>query len=629
MTSEHTTYSFDEVDLSTSSETYNTLPPENAPVDLMDASQLAQERNSRRKEIEQQQAIEAPVKRPRGRPRKKKPVEEMPSNDVAIVEEKLPVAPVVVEEQIPVATQDIPQEIKDSPTEASFSSGRNQVKHNRRELGKGNYRVRNEKNTKPANNRVPNNNSKNSNVNTSRGGVANTHNGSRFTFAGIKDWDKIRSFEEAEAFFAEKFTDKACFNWSEILSLSIEKLQENYSLEGLTLNLKFQKRFILKHLLREAYQRGDAIQASGVLELLPDGNGVLVSAAQQYETSEWSPFVPRSLVRRWGLKRGHNVEILGTLVDENSSTPCALKIVSVMGKAPENALQLPNFKDLTPYYPTERIFLEDATASAGQNLSMRIVDLLAPIGLGQRGLVVAPPRTGKTMLLQAMANAIAHNRPEVHLMVLLIDERPEEVTDFKRMTNGDVFASTFDETADRHVHLAEMVIENARRRVENGEHVVILLDSITRLARAYNTLMPTTGRVLTGGVEATALQGPKSFFGSARNIEGGGSLTIIGTALVETGSRMDDVIFEEFKGTGNMELHLDRELAEKRIFPALNVGKSGTRKEELLYHPDELSRIYIFRRALMGIQPTEAMEMLIQRIKKTANNVEFLMSINR
>ena len=260
---------------------------------------------------------------------------------------------------------------------------------------------------------------------------------------------------------------------------------------------------------------------------------------------------------------------------------------------------------------------------------MRAVDLLSPIGLGQRALIVAPPRTGKTVLMQTMAKSIRANKPNAHLMVLLVDERPEEVTDFKRSVDAEVIASTFDEEASNHVHAAEIVISKARRMVEDGKDVIILLDSITRLARAYNALMPNGGRTMSGGVEATALQKPKKFFGSARNIEGGGSLTIIGTALVETGSKMDEVIFEEFKGTGNLELHLDRSLSDKRIFPAINMEKTGTRKEELLYHPAELETVYTLRRAMNGVPITESMEMLVQRLKKTKTNVEFLLGLNR
>jgi transcription termination factor Rho len=260
---------------------------------------------------------------------------------------------------------------------------------------------------------------------------------------------------------------------------------------------------------------------------------------------------------------------------------------------------------------------------------MRMVDIVTPVGFGQRGLIVAPPRTGKTILMQNMANSIAANSPEAKLIILLVDERPEEVTDFKRHCKGEVVSSTFDETPESHVHCAEMVIEKARRLVEQGEHVVILLDSITRLARAYNALAGNSGKIMSGGLEANALQKPKRFFGSARNIEGAGSLTILGTALVDTGSRMDEIIFEEFKGTGNMELHLDRDLVNKRIFPAINIDKSGTRKEELIYHPDELLRVYALRRAMQGVPAADSLDMLIQRLKKTKTNAEFLMSLNR
>jgi transcription termination factor Rho len=304
---------------------------------------------------------------------------------------------------------------------------------------------------------------------------------------------------------------------------------------------------------------------------------------------------------------------------------------SVNGQAPEQVLTLTPFEELTPYYPTTRILLEMADcAPPWDSIAKRTIDLLTPIGLGQRGLIVAPPRTGKTVLLQNIAHSIRRNQPEAHLIILLVDERPEEVTDFRRQVKGaEIISSTFDENAESHVHAAEMVIEKSRRMVEFGQHVIILLDSITRLARAYNTMMPSSGKILSGGVEANALQRPKRFFGSARNIEGGGSLTILGTALVETGSRMDEVIFEEFKGTGNMELQLDRALADKRIFPAISFEKSGTRKEELLYHPEEMAKIYSLRRAMKGVPSNEAMEMLIQRVKKTKTNAEFLMTINR
>ncbi len=334
--------------------------------------------------------------------------------------------------------------------------------------------------------------------------------------------------------------------------------------------------------------------------------------------------LPESLVKRFGLKRGHKIEVIIQPPQPGERCPSAVRIESVMGLKPEEISKITPFEELVPYYPLKRILLEDADVV--KDVSMRAVDILTPIGFGQRGLIVAPPRTGKTVLLQNIANSISANSPEVKLILLLIDERPEEVTDFRRHTKGEVVSSTFDETPESHVHCAEMVIEIARRRIEQGEHVVILLDSITRLARAYNALT-SGGKTMSGGLESNALQKPKRFFGSARNIEGGGSLTIIASALIDTGSRMDEIIFEEFKGTGNSELHLDRGLVERRIFPAINIDRSGTRKEELLYHPDELQRIYALRRAMQGLGPIESMEMLITRLKKTKSNTEFLLSL--
>jgi len=298
-------------------------------------------------------------------------------------------------------------------------------------------------------------------------------------------------------------------------------------------------------------------------------------------------------------------------------------VETINNDAPERKKHIIPFNSLTPYFPTQRLVLENDPAE----LSTRVVDLVTPIGRGQRGLIVAPPRTGKTVLMQKVANSIRKNNDDVKLIVLLIDERPEEVTDMERCVDAEVVSSTFDEPPERHVQVAEMVIEKAKRMVEYGEHVVILLDSITRLARAYNTLQPHSGKILTGGVDANALHKPKRFFGAARNIEGKGSLTIIATALIDTGSRMDDVIFEEFKGTGNMELHLDRSLADKRIYPAINIELSGTRKEELLLHPDELSKLWILRRAMNGVPAAEAMELLVGKLKKIRSNIEFLLTL--
>jgi transcription termination factor Rho len=364
----------------------------------------------------------------------------------------------------------------------------------------------------------------------------------------------------------------------------------------------------------------------GWLDLTDRGHGFLVHKAVNYRLYPEDPYIPESLVRRYGLKRGHELEVQVRAPEGEERCPVVVKISRVMGINPEDISKVTPFEELIPYYPLKRILLE---VPDQKDVSMRAVDILTPIGFGQRGLIVAPPRTGKTVLLHNMANAISTNSPEVCLIILLVDERPEEVTDFRRHTKGEVVSSTFDETPQSHTHAAEMVIEKARRMVEMGQHVVILLDSITRLARAYNALASNSGKIMTGGMEATALQKPKRFFGSARNIEGGGSITIMGTALIDTGSKMDEVIFEEFKGTGNMELHLDRDLVNKRIFPSLNMERSGTRKEELIYHPDELLRIYSLRRAMQGIPPVEAMEMLITRLKKTKSNAEFLLSLNR
>jgi transcription termination factor Rho len=387
---------------------------------------------------------------------------------------------------------------------------------------------------------------------------------------------------------------------------------------------------LLNALISHAAENQTSIISTGVLDLLGDNEGgLLVYQRDSYRATALCAYVPQALIDYYGLLPGHIVKAQLHPHRENESCPFVVKVETVMGLDPDQLTEIVPFTEGVPYYPTDRILMETDSESKWDNLSMRVVDCLTPIGFGQRGLIVAPPRTGKTVLLQGMANAIQKNYPKAHLIILLIDERPEEVTDFRRQVHGEVISSTFDESAESHVHAAEMVIEKARRMVEVGQDVVILLDSITRLARAYNTMMPSSGKILSGGVEANALQKPKRFFGSARNIEGGGSLTILGTALVETGSKMDEVIFEEFKGTGNMELHLDRGLSDKRIFPALSMDKSGTRKEELLYHPDEMLKIYSLRRAMKGLPSTDAMEMLIQRIKKTNTNAEFLMSVSR
>lgn len=367
----------------------------------------------------------------------------------------------------------------------------------------------------------------------------------------------------------------------------------------------------------------EVLYGEGVLEVLPDGFGFLRSPNYNYLPSAEDIYVSPAQIRRFDLKKGDTV--CGTIrpPKEKEKYFALLKVDKINGKAPEKARERILFENLTPLYPNERIVME----TTKDRLATRVLDLAAPIGKGQRGLIVAPPRTGKTIILQNIANAIAINNPEVILIVLLIDERPEEVTDMQRIVKGEVISSTFDEPPERHVQVSEMVLEKARRLVEHGNDVVILLDSITRLARAYNTIQPHSGKILTGGIDANALHKPKRFFGAARNIEQGGSLTIIATALIDTGSRMDEVIFEEFKGTGNMELCLDRRLADRRTYPAIDLIKSGTRKEELLYHPNELEKIYLLRQAVADLAAVDAMNLLLGRLKKTNSNVEFLLSM--
>ena len=365
------------------------------------------------------------------------------------------------------------------------------------------------------------------------------------------------------------------------------------------------------------------IRGEGVLEILPEGYGFLRSQDWNYLYGPDDIYVSPSQIKRFDLRTGDTVMGQVRPPKEGERYLALLKVESVNYEEPEKTKHRIAFDNLRPRYPDQRIRLERATG----DLSMRVVDLLSPIGKGQRGLIVAPPKAGKTILMQKLANAISENHPECVLIVLLIDERPEEVTDMQENVKAEVIASTFDEPADRHVQVADMVIEKAKRLVEHGRDVVILLDSITRLARAHNVVVPHSGKILSGGVDANALQKPKRFFGAARNIEGGGSLTILATALIETGSKMDELIFEEFKGTGNMELVLDRRLSDRRIFPAIDINRSGTRKEELLFTPEEIKRVWMLRKVLNEMDPVEAMEMLIQKMKKTRVNGEFLMSI--
>jgi transcription termination factor Rho len=385
-----------------------------------------------------------------------------------------------------------------------------------------------------------------------------------------------------------------------------------------------RKQDLIFQILKARAERTGVLFSEGVLETLPDGYGFLRAPDYNYLAGPDDIYVSPSQIRRFDLQTGDTVSGQIRPPKEGERYFALLRVEAVNFEPPEKMRNRVFFENLTPLYPQEKFALE----TDGDNLSARVMDLMVPIGKGQRGLIVSPPRTGKTMLLQNLANSIAKNHPEAYLIVLLIDERPEEVTDMQRSVHGEVVSSTFDEPAQRHVQVAEMVIEKAKRLVEHKKDVVILLDSITRLARAYNTIAPSSGKILSGGVDSNALQRPKRFFGAARNIEEGGSLTIMATALIDTGSRMDDVIFEEFKGTGNLEIHLDRKLADRRVFPAIDIAKSGTRKEELLLAKDNLNRIWVLRKVLNPLSPPEAMELLLSKMGKTKSNAEFLASMN-
>jgi len=401
----------------------------------------------------------------------------------------------------------------------------------------------------------------------------------------------------------------------------LHQMAKSLNVEGYSALLKHD---LIFRIIKEKVNQNVALMGEGVLEILPDGFGFLRSPDYDYLPCPDDIYISPSQIRRFNLRTGHVVTGQIRPPKENERYFALLQIKAINGEEPEKVNEKIPFDDLTPIFPTKRFVLE----TGPDDISMRILDLVAPIGRGQRGLIVAPPKAGKTVLLQQIAHSIAKNTPEAVLIVLLIDERPEEVTDMERSVQGEVIASTFDEPAARHCQVAEMVIERAKRLVEYGKDVVILLDSITRLGRAYNTEVPHSGKILTGGVDATALQKPKKFFGAARNIEDGGSLTIIATALVDTGSRMDEVIYEEFKGTGNMEVHLDRRLMNRRLFPTIDVNLSGTRKEELLVHKDELQRMWLLRKYIQDLNVVESIEFLIEKMKKTKGNIEFLLSMN-
>lgn len=389
-----------------------------------------------------------------------------------------------------------------------------------------------------------------------------------------------------------------------------------------------RKQDIIFSILKEHAKRGEDIYGDGVLEILQDGFGFLRSAEGSYLAGPDDIYVSPSQIRRFNLRTGDTISGKIRPPKDGERYFALLKVNDINFDAPENAKNKVLFENLTPLFPQERLIMECGNGTT-EDITARVIDLAAPIGKGQRALIVSQPKTGKTIMMQNIAHSIAQNHPDCHLIVLLIDERPEEVTEMERSVHGEVIASTFDEPANRHVQVAEMVLEKAKRLVEHKKDVIILLDSITRLARAYNTVIPSSGKVLTGGVDANALQRPKRFFGAARNIEEGGSLTIIATALIDTGSKMEEVIFEEFKGTGNSEIHLDRRIAEKRVYPAININKSGTRREELLTKPDELQKMWILRKLLHPMDDLAAMEFLLERLKVTKTNEEFFDSMKR
>jgi transcription termination factor Rho len=418
---------------------------------------------------------------------------------------------------------------------------------------------------------------------------------------------------------------KPTLNINDLKDASIQKLTQiakDLNVAGAT---GMRKQDLIFQILKAQTEQSGFMFSEGVLEVLPDGFGFLRAPDYNYLPGPDDIYVSPSQIRKFDLQTGDTVSGQVRPPKDGERYFALIKVEAVNFEAPDQARNKLFFENLTPLYPEQQLRLE----TVGEGLSARVMDLMTPIGKGQRGLIVAPPRTGKTMLLQSIAQSITSNHPEVYLIVLLIDERPEEVTDMQRSVKGEVISSTFDEPAQRHVQVAEMVIEKAKRLVEHKKDVVILLDSITRLARAYNSVAPPSGKVLSGGLDSNALQKPKRFFGAARNIEEGGSLTIIATALVDTGSRMDDVIFEEFKGTGNMEIHLDRKLVDKRVFPAIDILKSGTRKEELLMTKDDLNRVWVLRKVLNPLSPVEAMELLLDKMGKTKNNAEFLNAMQK
>jgi transcription termination factor Rho len=439
----------------------------------------------------------------------------------------------------------------------------------------------------------------------------------------------IDSGEDAEIISpAELAASRNSMNLTTLKAMPISKLVEMAAALGVENMARSRKQDIIFSLLKAHARKGEDIYGDGVLEILQDGFGFLRSADGSYLAGSDDIYISPAQIRRFNLRTGDTISGLIRPPRDGERYFALLKVGEINFDSPENARSKVLFENLTPLHPTKRLKLERGNGST-EDLTARAIDLCAPTGKGQRGLIVSPPKAGKTMLLQNIATAITANHPEVYLIVLLIDERPEEVTEMQRTVKGEVVSSTFDEPAARHVQVAEMVIEKAKRLVEHKKDVVILLDSITRLARAYNTVVPSSGKVLTGGVDANALQRPKRFFGAARNIEEGGSLTILATALIDTGSKMDDVIYEEFKGTGNSEIHLDRRISEKRVFPAININRSGTRKEELITDQSELAKMWILRKLLHPMDELAAIEFLLDKMKDTKTNADFFEAMKR
>jgi transcription termination factor Rho len=445
----------------------------------------------------------------------------------------------------------------------------------------------------------------------------------------VNDIDVFDGGDDAEIISPAELTQsRSSMNLTELKQKPINevvKLAESMGLENLA---RSRKQDIIFSILKAHARNGENIYGDGVLEILQDGFGFLRSADSSYLAGPDDIYVSPSQIRRFNLRTGDTISGLIRPPKDGERYFALLKVGEINFDSPDSSRNKVLFENLTPLHPTKRLKLERGNGST-EDLTARTIDLVAPIGKGQRGLIVSPPKAGKTMLLQNIATSITANQPEVYLIVLLIDERPEEVTEMQRTVKGEVVSSTFDEPAARHVQVAEMVIEKAKRLVEHKKDVVILLDSITRLARAYNTVVPSSGKVLTGGVDANALQRPKRFFGAARNIEEGGSLTILATALIDTGSKMDDVIYEEFKGTGNSEIHLDRRISEKRVFPAVNINRSGTRKEELITDPGELAKMWILRKLLHPMDELAAIEFLLDKMKDTKSNSEFFEAMKR